>query len=79
MQQLQQRPSRPTPSLASTPEKPSSPHLDAANGQEGSSRRDQPTSNGQSQKAGGLGLLGRVASGLLSSGSRKGSSEKKVS
>ena len=79
VQHLQQRPSRPTPSLASTPEKPSGPQSEAADGQEGSSRRDQPASNGQPQKAGGLGLLGRVASGLLGSGSRKGSADKKVS
>ena len=80
VQHLQQRPSRPIPSLASTPEKPSGPQSDAADGQEGSSgRRDQPASNGQTQKAGGLGLLSRVASGLLGSGSRKSSSDKKVS
>lgn len=80
MVQLQQRSSRPTPALASTPEKPTAPpsQPQGTNGQEGSSRREQPISNGQPQRAGGLGLLGRVASGLLGSGSRKGSSDKKV-
>lgn len=82
MVHLHQHPSRPTPSLASTPEKPDPPPLPphAAEGQQkGSSKRDQPLSNGQPQRAGGLGLLGRVASGLLGSSSRRGSSEKKVS
>ena len=79
VQHLQQRPSKPTSSLSSTPEKPSGTQSDAGTRQAGSSRREQPAAKGQPQKAAGLGLLGRVASGLLGSGSRKGSSDKKVS
>ena len=67
-----------SPSLASTPEKPTEAHPEAAEGQKGPSKGQDASSNGQPQRAGGLGLLGRVASGLLGSGSKKASSDKKV-
>ena len=79
MLQLQQRPTRPTTSLASTPEKPEASQPDTSDRQQEALQQEAVLSNARAQKAGGLGLLGRVASGLLGSGSKKGSSDKKVS
>ena len=78
MLHMQPRSTRPSPSLASTPEKPAEAEPEAAEGQKGASNGETSSSNGQPQRAGGLGLLGRVASGLLGSGSKRASSDKKV-
>jgi len=79
--QLNHRPAKATPSLASTPEKDTDPSEDMDNGQKASSQGAGQASNGQIQKAGGLGwgVMSRVASGLLGSGSKKGAPDKKVS
>ena len=81
MGQLHHRSAKATPSLASTPEKDSDPSEDLDNGQKASSQGAGQAPNGQTQKAGGLGwgVMSRVASGLLGSGSKKGTPDKKVS
>ena len=81
MAQLHHRSAKATPSLASTPEKDTDPSEDPDNGQKASLQGAGQAPNGQSQKAGGLGwgVMSRVASGLLGSGSKKGVPDKKVS
>ena len=81
MGQLHHRSAKATPSLVSTPEKDTDPPQDPDNGQKASSQGAGQASNGQTQKAGGLGwgVMSRVASGLLGSGSKKGVPDKKVS
>lgn len=81
MGQLQHRSAKATPSLASTPEKDTDPSEDADNEQKASLQGAGQASNGQTQKAGGLGwgVMSRVASGLLGSGSKKSVPDKKVS
>ncbi len=81
MGQLHHRSAKATPSLASTPEKDTDPSEDLDNGQKASSQGAGQAPNGQTQKAGGLGwgVMSRVASGLLGSGSKKGAPDKKVS
>ncbi|KAL0026968.1 hypothetical protein WJX79_003842 [Trebouxia sp. C0005] len=80
MGQLQHRSAKATPSLASTPEKDTDPSEDADNEQKASLQGAGQASNGQTQKAGGLGwgVMSRVASGLLGSGSKKSVPDKKV-
>ena len=82
MGQLHHRSAKATPSLASTPEKDTDPTEDPDNGQKASSQgAGQASNNGQTQKAAGLGwgVMSRVASGLLGSGSKKGVPDRKVS
>ena len=81
MGQLHHRSAKATPSLASTPEKDTDPSEDPDNGQKASSQGAGQASDGQTLKAGGLGwgVMSRVASGLLGSGSKKGAPDKKVS
>lgn len=81
MGQLHHRSAKATPSLASTPEKDTDSSEDPDNGQKASSQGAGQAPDGQTQKAGGLGwgVMSRVASGLLGSGSKKGAPDKKVS
>ncbi|DBA94995.1 TPA: hypothetical protein ACH3X1_002518 [Trebouxia sp. C0004] len=81
MGQLHHRSAKAHPSLASTPEKDTDPSKELDNGQKASSQGASQASNGQTQKAGGIGwgVMSRVASGLLGSGSKKGVPDKKVS
>ncbi len=69
-----------TPSLASTPEKVAEPTEGTDNGQEPTSKGEGQGVSGHAQKAGGLGwgVMSRVASGLLGSGSKKAPPDKKV-
>ncbi len=81
MGQLHHRSAKATPSLASTPEKDTDPSQHPDNGQKASLQGAGQAPNGQTQKTGGLGwgVMSRVASGLLGSGSKKGAPDKKVS
>ena len=80
MVHLQHRPARAPPSLASTPEKAPEPWEGPDSGQQQSSQGEGRAPTGPPQKGGGLGwgVVTRVASGLLGSGTKKGSNEKKV-